>query len=414
MTLTGEFGGKSFLLASAAIGLSAGMTATLFYSLGSFIPSLQAEFGWSRGDISLAVTLMTLAVFVSGATAGRLCDRYGAANIGAASLVAYALAVVLLVATTGSIELFWALYALIALLGVGSTPIVLVRPIAAAFEKQRGLALGIALTGAGLAGFWVPQMVAMMTEAAGWRAAYLALAGIAIATAPIVWFGFRSVPQDRKASATVAPPVGMTAAEARRTNRFWLLTVVSFAMAAGLGGVVVHLVPLLRDLGADPLAAAGTASLVGLSSVVGRLGIGLLLDRLPAALVSLAVLALAALGIGLLRIDGLAMGAVAAILLGLAAGAEIDLLAYLTASQFGQREYGAIYGWQYSVFALGYGLSPFALGLMRDATGDYALALAVSCLLVGVAALLMLGLRGHARTTSDCREASPVPSITAK
>jgi MFS family permease len=414
MTLTGEFGGKSFLLASAAIGLSAGMTATLFYSLGSFIPSLQAEFGWSRGDISLAVTLMTLAVFVSGATAGRLCDRYGAANIGAASLVAYALGVVLLVATARSIELFWALYALIALLGVGSTPIVLVRPIAAAFEKQRGLALGIALTGAGLAGFWVPQMVAMMTEAAGWRAAYLALAGIAIATAPIVWFGFRSVPQGRKASATVAPPAGMTAAEARRTNRFWLLTVISFAMAAGLGGVVVHLVPLLRDLGADPLAAAGTASLVGLSSVVGRLGIGLLLDRFPAALVSLAVLALAALGIGLLRIDGLAMGAVAAILLGLAAGAEIDLLAYLTASQFGQREYGAIYGWQYSVFALGYGLSPFALGLMRDATGDYALALAVSCLLVGVAALLMLGLRGHARTTGDCGEASPVPSITAK
>src|SRR3546814_7441307 len=80
MSLPGEFGGKSFLLASAAIGLSAGMTATLFYSLGSFIPSLQAEFGWSRGDISLAVTLMTLAVFVSGASAGRLCDRYGAAN----------------------------------------------------------------------------------------------------------------------------------------------------------------------------------------------------------------------------------------------------------------------------------------------------------------------------------------------
>src|SRR3546814_1910110 len=86
---------------------------------------------------------------------------------------------------------------------------------------------------------------------------------------------------------------------------------------------------LFRDLGADPLAAAGTASFVGLPSVVGRLGIGLLLDRFPAALVSLAVLTLAALGIGLLLLDGLAMGALAAILLGMAAGAEIDLLAYL-------------------------------------------------------------------------------------
>ena len=408
MTLPGEFGGKSFLLASAAIGLSAGMTATLFYSLGTFIPSLEAEFGWSRGDISLAVTLMTLAVFVSGSAAGRICDRYGAANVGAGSLIAYALGVVLLVATAGSIHLFWALYAVIALLGVGSTPIVLVRPIAAAFEKQRGLALGIALTGAGLAGFWVPQLVAAVTEAAGWRAAYLALAAIATAAAPIVWFGFRSVPQGRKADPSEAAVSGMTAAEARRTGRFWLLTVISFAMAAGLGGVVVHLVPLFRDLGADPLAAAGTASLVGLSSVVGRLGIGLLLDRFPAAIVSLAVLALAAVGIALLRLDGLAMGAFAAILLGMAAGAEIDLLAYLTALHFGQRQYGAIYGWQYSVFALGYGLSPFALGKMRDASGDYGTALLVSGLLVGLAALLMLGLRQERQPAGSCREQPPM------
>lgn len=404
MTLPGEFGGKSFLLASAAIGLSAGMTATLFYSLGSFIPSLEGEFGWGRGDISLAVTLMTLAVFVSGSAAGRLCDRYGAANVGAASLVAYALGVILLVATAGSIHLFWALYTVIALLGVGSTPIVLVRPIAAAFEKQRGLALGIALTGAGLAGFWVPQLVAGVTEAAGWRAAYLALAAVAIVAAPIVWFGFRSVPQGRRASVSDVGPAGMTAREARSTGRFWLLTAISFAMAAGLGGVVVHLVPLFRDLGADPVQAAATASLVGLSSVVGRLGIGMLLDRFPAAIVSLAVLVLAAVGIGLLLVDGLAMGTVAAILLGMAAGAEIDLLAYLTALHFGQRQYGAIYGWQYSVFALGYGLSPFAMGKMRDASGDYDAALTVSALLVGLAALLMLGLRRERRPADGCRE----------
>ncbi len=410
MTLDGEFGGRSFLLASAAIGLSAGMTATLFYSLGTFIPSLEAEFGWSRGDISLAVTLMTLAVFVSGSAAGRLCDRYGAAEVGAASLIAYALGVILLVATASSIELFWLLYGAIALLGVGSTPIVLVRPIAAAFEQRRGLALGIALTGAGLAGFWVPRLVAFVTEAAGWRAAYLALAAVAIFAAPIVWLGFRSVPQGRVRQATGEGAPGLTAADARGTRRFWLLTVISFAMAAGLGGVVVHLVPMFRDLGAEPTEAAATASLVGLSSVMGRLGIGVLLDRYPAALVSLLVLLLATLGIGLLLVDGLGMGAIAAILIGLAAGAEIDLLAYLTALHFGQREYGAIYGWQYSVFALGYGLSPFALGILRDANGTYDVALGISAFLVGLAALLMLGLRAPTRPNPDCPEPICVPS----
>lgn len=410
MELPGEFGGKGLLLGSAAAGLSAGMTATLFYSLGSFIPELEAEFGWSRGDISLAVTVMTITVFLSGASAGKLCDRYGAANVGAASLVAYAIGVVLLVVTAGDLGLFWTFYAIIALLGIGSTPIVLVRPIAAAFEQQRGLALGIALTGAGLAGFWVPQLVTAVSETAGWRMAYLALAGIAAAAAPVVWFGFRSVPQAAGSRKSTSDFNGLTAAQARRTGRFWLLTIISFAMAAGLGGIVVHLVPLLRDLGADPLAAASTASLVGLSSVIGRLGIGYLLDRLPAALVSLGVLALAAAGIALLLADGLSMGAIAAILLGLAAGAEIDLLAYLTAQHFGQREYGAIYGWQYSVFALGYGLSPFALGRLRDGTGNYDLALTLSALLVGCAALLMLGLREGARAATCCDADSPVSS----
>ncbi|MEO0057354.1 MAG: hypothetical protein RIT17_804 [Pseudomonadota bacterium] len=386
------------------------MTATLFYSLGSFIPELEAEFGWSRGDISLAVTVMTITVFLSGASAGKLCDRYGAANVGAASLVAYAIGVVLLVVTAGDLGLFWTFYAIIALLGIGSTPIVLVRPIAAAFEQQRGLALGISLTGAGLAGFWVPQLVTAVSETAGWRMAYLALAGIAAAAAPIVWFGFRSVPQAAGPHTTAASFNGLTAAQARRTGGFWLLTIISFAMAAGLGGIVVHLIPLLRDLGANPLAAASTASLIGLSSVIGRLGIGFLLDRLPAALVSLGVLGLAAAGIALLLVDGLSMGAFAAILLGLAAGAEIDLLAYLTAQHFGQREYGAIYGWQYSIFALGYGLSPFALGKLRDGTGSYDLALTLSALLVGCAALLMLGLREGARTAPGCDTDSPLSS----
>src|SRR3546814_18761253 len=96
-------------------------------------------------------------------------------------------------------------------------------------------------------------------------------------------------------TSVVALSIEVLTAPPRRT--------IEAAMAAGLGGVVVHLVPLFRDLGADHLAAAGTATFVGLSSVVGRLGIGLLLDRFPAELVSLDVLTLAALGIGLMRLD---------------------------------------------------------------------------------------------------------------
>jgi predicted MFS family arabinose efflux permease len=394
MTAQSEFRGRLPLIAAAAIGLSAGMTATMFYSLGAFMPSLEAEFGWSRGDISLGVTVMTVAIFLGGAITGRLCDRFGAAAVGAASLLTYAIGVVAMVATMSRIWEFWGCYFIIALMGVGSTPIVLVRPIIAAFHERRGLALGIALTGAGIAGFWVPRLVAGVSEVAGWRSAYLAIAAIAALAAPIVWFGFRSIPQGYAQTlggeATEVP--GMEVAQALRTRTFWLLIAMGFAMASGIAGVVVHLVPLFRDLGSDPITAAARASIVGLASVGGRIVVGALLDRFAATRVSLAILVATTIGILLLWASGLNYAPLAAALLGLAAGAEIDLLAYLTAQYFGQRRYGAIYGWQYSVFALGYGLSPFAVGLMRDRAGSYDPPLLASAAFVTLSALLTLAL----------------------
>ncbi|GAB3382951.1 MFS transporter [Spongiibacter taiwanensis] len=372
----GELFAQQRLMYAAALGLTAGMTATMFYSLGAFIPPLQAEFGWSRGDLSLAATFLTLAVFLTGTFAGRLCDRYGASVIGALSLLAYALAIVVMVATMTSLIHFWIAYFVIAVVGVGSTPIVLVRPITTGFFAARGIALGVALTGAGIAGFWVPRLVTEVATAYGWREAYLALAGIAALVAPFVWWGFRSTSAPDASAA--APADGLSHAQARSQRSYWLLSLMAFAMACGIAGVVVHLLPLFVDLGADTQQAAKMASTVGVASVAGRLVVGYFLDRLPAILVSVAVLLLAGAGIALLALYGRDSGYLAAALLGLAAGAEIDLLAYLTVSYFGRRHYGAIYGWQYSVFALGYGISPYLVGRVRDAAGSYDAALLLS------------------------------------
>src|SRR5690606_3917364 len=107
---------------------------------------------------------------------------------------------------------------------------------------------------------------------------------------------------------------------------------------------------------------------------------------------SLGVLTLAATGIVLLWIFGLQYAVLATILIGLAAGAEIDLLAYLTVTFFGQRHYGAIYGWQYSVFALGYGFSPYLIGVLYGLYSGYQVPLLGSALLLGFAAFTCLWL----------------------
>lgn len=379
------------LLYGAALGLTAGMTATMFYSLGAFIPPLQAEFGWSRGDLSLAATFLTVAVFLTGTFAGRLCDRFGAAAIGALSLLAYAAVIVVMVATMTSLYHFWIAYFVIAVVGVGSTPIVLVRPITTGFFAARGIALGVALTGAGIAGFWVPRLVTEVSAAYGWREAYLALAATAALAAPVVWWGFRrTAAPGNRADLAAGAEAGLSHAQARAQGSYWLLSLMAFAMACGIAGVVVHLLPLFVDLGADTQRAASMASTVGVASVAGRLIVGYLLDRLPAIVVSICVLLLAGAGILLLVLQGLESGYLAAALLGLAAGAEIDLLAYLTVSYFGRRHYGAIYGWQYSVFALGYGISPYLVGLLRDEAGTYGPALLFSSGLMLVAAACCL------------------------
>ena len=391
-----EFAGHKLLLLSAAIGLTTSMNAAMFYSLGSFMVPLKEAFGWERGDISFATTITTLGIFLFGPLAGQLCDRFGAAAVGALSLLGYAFMVVVMSLTVQSLWGLWVFYFLIAFFGVGSTPIVLVRPITAGFDKQRGLALGIALTGAGLAGFWVPNLVTAVIGDYGWQAGYWAIAATAVLAAPIVWFGFR--PSEQRATLAAvngAVKTGLTFGEARKTRSFVLVSMLAFSMALGIGGMIVHLNPLFQDMGASAAAAAGLASIIGISSSVSRLLTGLSLDRFPARLVSVAVIGLGALGIAVIWFGGLNLGIPGVILIGVLLGAELDLLAYLSSRLFGQLAFGAIYGWMYSLFSIGFGLGPLLVGRMHDYFGSYDNALLTCIALLAGAAMVAFGLGGR-------------------
>jgi MFS family permease len=288
---------------------------------------------------------------------------------------------------------------LIALCGVGSTPIVLLRPITADFDKQRGLALGIALTGAGLAGFWVPNLVTAVIASHGWQAGYWAVAATAVLAAPIVWLGFRS----SERSATIAAvggtaKTGLSFGEARKTRNFALVSLLAFSMALGIGGMIVHLNPLFQDLGEPAAAAAGLASIIGISSSVSRLLTGLSLDRFPARLVTVAVIGLGTFGIALIWFGGLRFGLPGVILIGVLLGAELDLLAYLTSRLFGQLAFGAIYGWIYSVFSIGFGFGPLLMGKLHDQFGSYDIALLTNIALLAVAAMVAFNLGGRSQS----------------
>jgi predicted MFS family arabinose efflux permease len=184
-------------------------------------------------------------------------------------------------------------------------------------------------------------------------------------------------------------------AQALRDYRFWVIALSILCVAIGVGGSITNFQPLLMDRGFEPQQAARIAGVIGVSVIVGRLLAGVLIDHYWAPLVTLPMLALPAVACFLLAQSQVPAAAaiLSAVLIGLAAGAETDLVAYLTARYFGLANYGRLYGLQYAVFGFASGISPFLFGKVFDVTGSYQpiLYFAAVLFVLGAVALLTLG-----------------------
>jgi predicted MFS family arabinose efflux permease len=188
---------------------------------------------------------------------------------------------------------------------------------------------------------------------------------------------------------------GLSLGQALRGYRFWVLFGIFFLFSGGITGVLNNFVAILTELGYSRSAAGDTAGMVfGLSLILGRIFIGLMLDRIWAPLVGCVFFLASATGIALLGQPGFGPGAHSFFiaLCGLAAGAEVDLMAYLVSRYFGVRELGKIYGGVYIAFAMGPGPLVPAFGWLRDTTGSYQTGLLWVGVSLGCAGLLLLTL----------------------
>jgi predicted MFS family arabinose efflux permease len=354
------------VLLAATLGSAVGLSTLPFYSLGSFIAPLQAEFGWGRGDIASSFLYTTVVLAIIAPLLGLLVDRIGVRPVALVSIPLFAGTLVLLSRFSGSLGSFHALFALAALVGGGATPINYTRAVNASFDHARGIALGISLAGIGVAAIALPVMLVQVNAAHGWRTGFLVLAGLALVPWPFVLLGLRSPPPvQRQKTARVG------AGDALTTGVFWTMAIGFAAVAIAVSALIVHMMPLLRDAGLDAMSAARTASLIGIGVLVGRIGIGWLIDRIFAPHVAGVMFAVTAVGCLLLVEGGPALAPVAALAIGLSLGAEVDLMAYLTARYFGMARYAFVYGIIYSLFALGGAVGPTLAGIVFDRTGTY-------------------------------------------
>ena len=357
------------------------------YTNATFVKPLIAEFGWSLSQVALATTLSVLAVGLMSPLLGVLVDRVGSRRLAAAGLLCVSAGFAALSQQTGGIAAFIGVHVLLAVLGAGASPVTLTRAVADSFDRARGLALGLALAGSGITGTFAPPLVGRIVGEEGWRAGYVALALTALAAAPVVWLLLgRGAANSRSGAAATTPHTGATVGEARRTLLFWRLFAAFLLLALAVAGFLLHLTPMLIDAGLSPARAAAIQGMLGLSVLAGRLAVGWLVDRFFAPNVAAVMLMLAALGVAAFALGGVTWAVPAALLLGFAFGAEVDLIAYLASRYFGLRAYGAIYGWQYGAFMIGSAMSPLLIAVIATGPGGYTLALGLSAaMLVAVA-----------------------------
>lgn len=388
-----EFAARWPVLAGAILGIGIGIIALPSPAIGVFLRDLQAEFGWSRTEISLGPTILIAGLAIASPLLGWAADRVSAAWITGVSLAALAGWLFLFSRLGPNLNLYYLSFAAMAVTACGAATLVYARAISANFIRGRGLALGVAMSGNGLTGIFLPMLLAPYAASAGWRQGFVALAALAALATPVV-AGLMSRSRSRAAiPAADAEAPGVPLRDALRDPVFRTMAVTFALIPLGASGMHLHLLAFLADEGVPPAKAGAIAGLGGVALIAGRVLTGWLIDRAFAPRIAAAMMAISAACMAAMGLFGASAGWLGAVAVGLSIGAELDLIGYLVARYFGLRAYGRIYGLLYAAVLVGSALSPVAYGAVVDLTGAYVVAMLGGAALLATAAILFLTLR---------------------
>lgn len=394
-----EFRAGWKVLVAAAIGIACGASPVPYNALGALTKPIAEDTGWNRGEIQASILFFSAAVIGLSLVFGTLVDRFGVRRVALLSTLGFGLGFAAIAFSPENLYAFWFLWALCGVIGGASIPISWTRGINSWFVRNRGLALALGLLGTGLTGMLIPVYATWLVGLFGWRGAVLGLSLLPLCIGlPIAYWLFREPrPHERPASnlasgADVAT-VGLTLAEAARQPRFWMMAASFGGVALAFGGLFTNYIPMLTDKGFDGMHASFMQLVIGLSIIVGRLVAGVLIDRFWAPAIAFPMLAAPALSCWLLMADTVTTSTaiLAAVLIGFAAGAESDLIAFMAAKYFGLKHYGKVYAALYMPFAIGSAISPMAYGSVQAAYGTYDPMLWVAAALFVLGALVLLG-----------------------
>ncbi len=381
------------VLAAAFAIISVGI-GTLF-SLAVFLKPIEDAMGWSRSGISAIALLNWIIMGVGSLLWGYLSDRVGTRIVALMGGAILGLGLVL----SSQVTAIWQLYVdfgLLVGLGVSAFYVPLTSTVTRWFTANRGLAVAVVSAGNGFGLLVISPLSQWLISVFEWRTAMLILGALAWVIVLPAGLFVKPHPEDVGDATPAAPPgeANFTPGAALRSFPLWVIALTHFACCAAHSGPIFHMVSYASDRGIAHMAAAGVLGFSGLSSIVGRLGFGMLADRVGAKRVLVGGLVAQAIMILLyLPAESLTAFYVLALPFGVTYGGVMPLYAVVTREYFGQNVMGTAYGAVFFISSLGMGVGSFAGGWFYDHYGSYAWLYISAFAIGGMAALLAATIR---------------------
>jgi MFS family permease len=401
--------------------------------IGVMVKPIIADFGWSRGQVSAAVFVNLVVFSASILVAGRMYDRVGPKWVILVSSVLFS-AGLMLMADMHSLWQFVLYYGVISAAGLGGTTSAIFGALVSRwFERRRGTAISLAVSGTSLGQFALLPLFTAILLGEGWRATMLwvGLLCLVVNVVLVLWvirgdpeaigklpYGHVDAGPDatRTTASVRAEPAGprsLGLREAMRTGSFWLFTVAMFVCGAGDFLLTTHLVPMATDHGVPTTTAVAMLAWFGLLSLGGVLIAGplsdLIGDKVPiAAAFGLRVV----LFLIVVRYQNAASFWVLALGFGFTFLITAPLTTTLMGRMYGFASIGLLSGFITTVHHIGGGFWAYVGGVIYDGTGSYTLAMAISAVASAVALVCALFIN-EARHVAPAGE-RPTPATTGR
>ena len=362
--------------------LTQGTVIGLLFAYGLLIKELETEFGWSRTLLSSCTSVAFLGMGVFAILGGTLSDKYGPRLVLCFTGLSIGVGFALISQVTAAWHLF-VIFGVFVALGMGTHDVVTLSIVARWFEKRRGIMTAVVKIGTALGQAAVPPLMAILILMFGWRDAVLMI-GISSGILLVIAALNTSHPNIKKSTHKATTNDGMLFEVAKKTKKFWALCLIQLMVITSLLAIPVHIAVHGMDLGMSATRASGLLSIIGISSIAGRISIGVFFDKVGGRgsfLLCLLPLALSLFGFALVESHSYLFFMVA--IYGFGHGGFFTVTSPVVANLFGTKAHGKIFGTVLFFGSIGGAIGPIVVGRVFDVTGSYQSAfITLGCLIL--------------------------------